>query len=499
MRTPHRTRPAAPAFVHPDDRVDIHERWDSKGCVVLHRYEHPIDIADCPGIWSERRRIGHRGDSSDGIVGMYADRTLRQGIRFRGHDRSQAEAVRRSHSVALIADPIPLGRVSGDHYRARRQMTAEIRRVRREQGSGVMTGRGRGSVKRTDAARRAWWLPVAPRQAVVAGVAAVLLLLGTFATSFAQQYRYEVQEGDTIESIAEMFGVDAQAIRQSSYLPNGDSLVAGQAIVIPGVGQTPDEAAREAAANEGTSPWAVSAHWVQYGETVSSIAAEYGLTAEALISFNGITDVYDIQPGTRLVIPPSRDASSGNQVFNPAVAVQGVPTYKQSRNLSCEFASVHIATAAFGNAIPEDVYIANTPITKNPHNGYRGNIDGWWGNTNDYGIYAEALVPILNQWGFVGETFYSEGATGQLTAHLDAGHPVVVWLGFWGDTRVRLADDGNYSVASGMHVVTVWGYDENGVYVSDPAKAEYEFFDWNTFIAMWKVLDGQSLAIYPAQ
>lgn len=238
---------------------------------------------------------------------------------------------------------------------------------------------------------------------------------------------------------------------------------------------------------------------MQYGETVSSIAAEYGLTAEALISFNGITDVYDIQPGTRLVIPPSRDATGGNQVFSPAVAVQGVPTYRQSRNLSCEFAAVHIATAAFGNAIPESVYIANTPITKNPHNGYRGNIDGWWGNTTDYGIYAEALVPTLNQWGFVGETFYSEGATGQLTAHLDAGHPVVVWLGFWGDTRVRLSDDGNYSVASGMHVVTAWGYDENGVYVSDPAKAEYEFFDWNTFIAMWTVLDGQALAIYPAQ
>ncbi|MGC4106589.1 MAG: C39 family peptidase [Thermomicrobiales bacterium] len=398
--------------------------------------------------------------------------------------------------MALVTAPVPVGRATSEHYRAKRQLRSDVRRMQREQGSGVTMG---GSRMTAGSTRRAWWMPVAPRQAVVAGMAAVLLLLGTFVSSFAQQYRYEVQEGDTIESIAETFGVDPMAIRQSSYLPYGDDLVAGQAIVIPGVGQSPADAAQEAAANEGTSPWAVTAHWVQYGETINSIAAEYGLTAEALISFNGITDVYDIQPGTRLVIPPSRETSSGAHTFNPAVAVAGVPTYKQSRNLSCEFAAVHIATAAFGNAIPEDVYIANTPITKNPHNGYRGNIDGWWGNTNDYGIYAEALVPILNQWGFVGETFYSEGSTGQLTAHLDAGHPVVVWLGFWGDTRVRLSDDGNYSVASGMHVVTVWGYDENGVYVSDPAKAEYEFFDWNTFIAMWQVLDGQALAIYPAQ
>jgi len=351
----------------------------------------------------------------------------------------------------------------------------------------------------TGSTKRVWWMPGGMRQVAVAGLAALVLILGAFATSLAEQYRYEVQEGDTIESIAETFGVDPQAIRQASYLPTGDDLTPGQAIVIPSIGQSPDDAAQEAASREGTSPWAVTAHWVQSGETIESIAAAYGLTAEALISFNGITDIYNIQVGQRIVIPPSRDVAPGAQVFNPAVAVQGVPTYKQSRNLSCEFAAVHIATAAYGNAIPEDVYIANTPITKNPHKGYRGNIDGWWGNTDDYGIYAEALVPILNQWGFTGEVFYSEGATGQLTAHLDAGHPVVVWLGFWGDTRVRLPDDGTYSVASGTHVVTVWGYDEAGVYVSDPATATYRFFDWDTFIAMWTVLDGQSLAIYPAQ
>lgn len=498
MGIPHHAQRPVQAFVHPDDRVDSFDRWDSKGCVVLHPFEHPIDVNERPGIWSEERRAGGQSHEGAGIVGMYAERTARQGIRFRGRDRSQAESVRQSHSVALLSAPVPLGRVSGEHYREKRKMWAEIRRMQRNQGSGDMTAMETAAQERGHA-RHGWNMPVSGRQAVVAGLAALVLLFGTFAATFAEQYRYEVQAGDTIESIAETFGVDPQAIRQSSYLPNGDDLTAGQAIVIPGIDQTPDQAAQEASANEGTSPWAVTAHWVQYGETVGGIAAEYGLTAEALISFNGISDVYDIQPGTRLVIPPSRETSSGVSTFNPTVAVANVPTYMQSRNLSCEFAAVHIATAAWGNAIPESVYIQDTPITKNPHKGYRGNIDGWWGNTDDYGIYAEALVPVLNQWGFTGEVFYSEGSTDQLTAHLDAGHPVVVWLGFWGDTRVRLADDGNYSVASGMHVVTVWGYDESGVYVSDPAKASYEFFDWNTFIGMWNVLDGQALAVYPAQ
>lgn len=340
---------------------------------------------------------------------------------------------------------------------------------------------------------------VGPRQAVIAGLAALALLVGMIGTTFAEQYRYEVQEGDTIESIAATFGVDPDAIRQASYLPYGDQLVAGQAIVIPSVGQSPDDAAQEAAQREGTSPWALTAHYMQSGETIGEVAAAYGLTAEALISFNGITDVYDVQVGQRIVIPPSRENSAGTgSVFNPAVAVANVPTYVQQRNLSCEYAAVHIATAAFGNAIPESVYIADTPQAKNPHYGYRGNIDGWWGNTDDYGIYAEALVPTLNAYGFAADVFYSEGATGQLTAELDAGHPVVVWLGYWGDTGVTLTDDGTYTVATGTHVVTVWGYDDAGVYISDPAKGAYKFFDWDTFIYMWNVLDGQSLAVYPA-
>jgi LysM repeat protein len=493
---PHRGRSKASAFVHPDDRLDLADRWDSKGCVVLDRYECPADLHGSPGIWHDGRRTDQRPEADSGIVGMYAARTTRGGIRFRGHDQSQAAATRRSHGVALIAAPIPVGRSASAHYQARRRARADIRRYQQHQERDGMVGAAQWG---TGSTKRVWWMPGGMRQVAVAGLAALVLILGTFATSLAEQYRYEVQEGDTIESIAETFGVDPQAIRQASYLPTGDDLTPGQAIVIPSIGQSPDDAAQEAASREGTSPWAVTAHWVQSGETIESIAAAYGLTAEALISFNGITDIYNIQVGQRIVIPPSRDVAPGAQVFNPAVAVQGVPTYKQSRNLSCEFAAVHIATAAYGNAIPEDVYIANTPITKNPHKGYRGNIDGWWGNTDDYGIYAEALVPILNQWGFTGEVFYSEGATGQLTAHLDAGHPVVVWLGFWGDTRVRLTDDGTYSVASGTHVVTVWGYDEAGVYVSDPATATYRFFDWDTFIAMWTVLDGQSLAIYPAQ
>jgi uncharacterized protein YvpB/LysM repeat protein len=343
-----------------------------------------------------------------------------------------------------------------------------------------------------------WRLHLHGRMAVAA-LAALVLLIGAFGTSLAQQ-RYEVQEGDTLQSIAETFGVDPAAIAASSWMPGGDSLSAGQVIVIPDIGQSPSEAAEVAAAQEGTSPWVVSAHWVEAGDTLDSIGAQYGVTGSQLAEFNGIEDVTNLLVGTRILIPvtPDQDGAAITTLRTPDVAVPGVAFYPQSRNLSCEFAAAHIATTAFGAGIPEDVFITQVPVRLNPHLGYRGNIDGLWGNTDDYGVYPEALVPVLNEYGFVGDVFYGMGDTSQVIAQIDAGHPVVVWLGMWGDTRVHLSDDGDYSVASGMHVMTAYGYDDEGIFLSDPAHGNEAFYTWDAFVGMWSVLDGMSMAVYPA-
>ncbi len=337
------------------------------------------------------------------------------------------------------------------------------------------------------------------KRAVVATCLAVLLIASAASSSFASQYRYEVQEGDTIESIANVFGVNADSIRSSSYLPNGDSLTAGQVIIIPERGQGPSDAAQMAAQNEGTSPWAYTAHWVEYGENPATIAAMYGVGVNELMEFNGIDDPLELTVGSRLIIPATATSTGSSNASSSSATTSGipVPNYKQRRNLSCEYAATHAAAMAFGWAPTEEVFIDSIPLTLNPHYGYRGNIDGWWGNTEDYGIYAEPLVPVLNDWGFHGEVMYTFGDTGPLIQHIDAGHPVVTWLGFWGDTRERLTDDGNYSVFAGMHVVTVYDYDEDGVWVMDPAKGEKVHYTWGFFIQMWEVVDGMSLAVYP--
>lgn len=342
----------------------------------------------------------------------------------------------------------------------------------------------------------------ASRRFLVGTAAAVLVLVSATGTGFAGQQRYEAHDGETVETVASAFGVDPEAIRTSSYLPNGDVLSGGQVIVIPEPGQSPSAAALMAAEREGTSPFVEAAYWVEPGDTLAGIAAAYGVAPEAVAGFNGITDPGNLAVGSRVLIPSvageSITADGGDAApGGPAVSVPGVGTHAQEHNLSCEYAAASIATGAFGDGIPESTFLAQVPVTANPHYGYRGNIDGMWGNTTDYGVYPEALVPVLSAAGFAAEVMYTFGDVAPLTAHIDAGHPVMVWLGLWGDTREVLSYQDTYSVFAGMHVVTVYGYDDGGVYVSDPARGTFEFHSWDAFVGMWRVIDGMSLAIYP--
>ncbi|HQY32156.1 MAG TPA: hypothetical protein PK691_12740, partial [Thermomicrobiales bacterium] len=73
--------------------------------------------------------------------------------------------------------------------------------------------------------------------------------------------------------------------------------------------------------------------------------------------------------------------------------------------------------------------------------------------------------------------------------------PTLVWLGLWGDQSVY--EDG-YKVTAGMHVLVAYGYDEGGVYLSDPAIGGTKYYDWGTFEWMWSVVDGMAMSVYPA-
>lgn len=469
--------------------------------------------AHAPGIHSGGMPLRSRGSRDQ--IGVYATRLEEQRLRRTMARRSsRPEDLMRAGSYGYLREVAPIGRGTAAHYRrlypAKPMHLPPLPSMSKRLSPTVFATSVRRTIHRGHPVNLVgsfyeqllalWQRPrmAAPRRMLVGSLLAFALVAGMAGTALGQG-RYEVKDGDTLDSIAAAFGVDPEAIYRSSYMPDGYQVAPGQIIVIPDPGQSPEEAAQMAAAKEGTSPWVQGAYIVEYGDTINSIAATWSVDPGALMSFNNIADATELIPGTRLLIPWERDDSTGSasSATGPQVAV-GVPDYTQSRNLSCEYAATHIATAAFGDGIPESTFIANVPQAANPHDGYRGNIDGWWGNTDDYGIYPEALLPTLNANGFVGEVMYTEGDTSPLTAQLDAGHPVVVWLAFWGNTRVTLTDEGTYSVFAGMHVVTAYGYDDGGVYVMDPAKGHSVYLDWSTFEQLWSVIDGMGMAVYPA-
>lgn len=214
--------------------------------------------------------------------------------------------------------------------------------------------------------------------------------------------------------------------------------------------------------------------------------------APSLLDLSGeaplVTDTYvpEAPASTTQEVAETSDSSGS---FLPLV------TYQQQRPLSCEYAAVQIATGMIGYTVSEYEMEAVTPLSANPHWGYRGNINGSWGNTTDYGLYADALVPGLNQHGYSATSFY--GGPADLTAAIDNGNPVIVWLGMRGDQSVyEYTEDGTrYQVTAFMHVMVVYGYDDTGVYLADPGNGGTRYYDWGTFNSMWDVIDGMGLIV----
>ncbi len=175
--------------------------------------------------------------------------------------------------------------------------------------------------------------------------------------------------------------------------------------------------------------------------------------------------------------------------------------YQQQRSLSCEYASVHIATTMTGQPVSEYEIEALVTRDENSHVGYRGNIHGEWGNTTDYGVYNEPLQAALATQGITSDAFYADGDRSALTGALDAGRPVIVWLAMRGDVNSFDAWDANgdrFQLTQWMHVMVAYGYDDTNVYLSDPGTAVWREYTWAEFMAMWGVMDGMGLSVSPA-
>ena len=90
-----------------------------------------------------------------------------------------------------------------------------------------------------------------------------------------------VTKGETISSIAAMYGISPQDIIDTNFPPNPNALVPGQTLVI-------------------LQPEIV--HTVMQGDTVGSIARQYGISTASILRNNPSVMPNSLQIGQRIVI-----------------------------------------------------------------------------------------------------------------------------------------------------------------------------------------------------
>lgn len=110
----------------------------------------------------------------------------------------------------------------------------------------------------------------------------------------AGTFVYTVQAGDTLSAIARRFGVSVNELVQLNRLSDPGLLRVGQQLMIPG----------QAPAATPTVDGYV--HVVRPGETLYGISRQYGVPLDQLAAVNQITNPATIRVGQRLIIPTYR-------------------------------------------------------------------------------------------------------------------------------------------------------------------------------------------------
>ncbi len=105
---------------------------------------------------------------------------------------------------------------------------------------------------------------------------------------------YIVQAGDTLSTIAQKEGTTVALLKQLNGLPD-DQIIVGQSLRVPG----------KATAHPTQQPQGKYREYqVRSGDTLTSIAAQFGTTTNTIIRLNGINDPNSLYVGQTLKLPP---------------------------------------------------------------------------------------------------------------------------------------------------------------------------------------------------
>ncbi|MDA8349984.1 MAG: LysM peptidoglycan-binding domain-containing protein [Pseudomonadota bacterium] len=162
-------------------------------------------------------------------------------------------------------------------------------------------------------------------------VAALRARLGAQAILAAQLRPpvYRVQPGDTLSGIAARYHIDMWALARFNGMPVGAMLRIGELLRLPGASRPPAQVVAQAM-SASTSPGARTAtlYRVRPGDTLTAIAARYGISPAALAQRNGIGLNALLQVGEPLrlsaVVPLHAPEPSGPAVSGALAGVYRV-------------------------------------------------------------------------------------------------------------------------------------------------------------------------------
>ena len=151
----------------------------------------------------------------------------------------------------------------------------------------------------------------------------VLRLSGASSTApvVSRPTRYTIKRGDTISGIAERYGLTTQGLLALNKLSRTSIIYPGQVIVLSGssIAMVP---VSNVESNDPPSPPPTSApppvinnsYTIKTGDTVTSIAARFGVSVDAILNANGLSRSSIIYAGRTLKIPGVVSAQDGSTV-----------------------------------------------------------------------------------------------------------------------------------------------------------------------------------------
>ena len=153
----------------------------------------------------------------------------------------------------------------------------------------------------SDQPRRARLTPRGRRLVRLAKVVGTPLLVAGLVTAGSPGWGlYTIRSGDTLSDIADRYDTTVARLVKVNRLPgNGNMIYAGETLKVPGAGGSSSSGA------SGRS------HLVVRGDTLSGIAARYGVSQQALASANGIGRNNVVMLGATLRIPGGGSGGSG--------------------------------------------------------------------------------------------------------------------------------------------------------------------------------------------